>query len=90
MKDSDRDERSRGIEIHITDYFVIIKPTEPFKLVKLEARRKRNWSDSSGNSFVKTDASRWACRNKNRINEDSNLFCLFIKNRQNESYREDL
>ena len=26
-----RDERSRGIEIHITDPFFIIKPTTPFK-----------------------------------------------------------
>ena len=38
----DRDERSRGIEIRISDTFVIIKPTTPFKLAKYEARRKRN------------------------------------------------
>ena len=30
----DRDERSRGIEIRMTDVFVIIKPTSPFRLVK--------------------------------------------------------
>jgi hypothetical protein len=35
-----REERSRGIEIHITDPFVIIKPTAPFKLAKHESRRK--------------------------------------------------
>ena len=64
----DRDERSRGIEIRITDAFVIIKPTEPFKLAKHEARRKRNWSDSSDNSFDKVDVSLWACKNKSRIN----------------------
>lgn len=54
----DRDDRSRGIEIHITDVFVIIKPTSPFKLVKHEVLRKRNWSDFSGNSLTKTDTSR--------------------------------
>ncbi len=49
----DREERSKGIEIRITDDFAIIKPTVPFKLAKHEARRKRNWSDSSGNSLIK-------------------------------------
>ncbi len=37
----DREERSKGIEIRITDTFVIIKPTAPFKLAKHEARRNR-------------------------------------------------
>ena len=32
-----REERSKGIEIRITDDFVIIKPTAPFKLEKHEA-----------------------------------------------------
>jgi hypothetical protein len=32
----DREERSKGIEIHIGDSFVIIKPTGPFKLAKHE------------------------------------------------------
>ena len=31
-----REERSKGIEIRIADAFVIIKPTEPFKLAKHE------------------------------------------------------
>ena len=31
-----REERSKGIEIHMTDDFVIIKPAEPFKLAKHE------------------------------------------------------
>ena len=53
-----REERSKGIEILIDDVFVIIKPTSPFKLVKHEDPRKRNWSDSSGNSLVTTDPSR--------------------------------
>jgi hypothetical protein len=30
----DRDERSRGIEIRMTDVFSQIKPTEPFRLAK--------------------------------------------------------
>jgi hypothetical protein len=46
-----REERSKGIEIRIADDFTIIKPTAPFKLAKHEARRKRNWSDSSDNSL---------------------------------------
>ena len=50
-----REERSKEIEIRIADAFTIIKPTAPFKLAKHEARRKRNWSDSSGNSFAKAD-----------------------------------
>ena len=54
----DREERSKGIEIHISDAFAIIKPTTPFKLAKHEARRRRNWSDSSGNSLAKGDVSR--------------------------------
>ena len=54
----DREERSKGIEIRIADAFAIIKPTVPFKLAKHETRRKRNWSDSSGNSLVKVDVSR--------------------------------
>jgi hypothetical protein len=54
----DREERSKGIEIRIADDFAIIKPTPPFKLVKHEALRKRNWSDSSGDSLGKADDSR--------------------------------
>ena len=37
----DREERSNGIEIHISDDFVIIKPTVPFKLVKHEAKEAK-------------------------------------------------
>ena len=63
----DRDERSRGIATHIPDDFVIIKPTVPFRLAKHEARRKQNWSDSSGNSLAKADASRCECKKNNLI-----------------------
>jgi hypothetical protein len=48
-----REERSKGIEIRISDVFDIIKPTTPFKFAKHEGRRKRNWSDSSDNSLAK-------------------------------------
>ena len=45
----DRDERSRGIEIRLTDVFSIIKPTTPIKLAKIVAKytdlRKRNLQD---------------------------------------------
>ena len=51
-----REERSKGIEICIADAFAIIKPTALFKFAKHEARRKRNWSDSSGNSLAKADS----------------------------------
>ena len=51
----DRDERSRGIEILISDSFTIIKPTTPFKLAKHTDIRKRNLSDSCGRSdWVRT------------------------------------
>ena len=74
----DRDERSRGIATRIADAFVIIKPTTPFRLAKHEALRKRNCSDSSGNSPVKTDVS-W-CEYKNQSNkiiiqEPCNVHC---------------
>ena len=45
----DRDERSRGVEILISDTFVKIKPSEPFRLPKQSGRRNRDWSDSFGN-----------------------------------------
>ena len=54
-----RDDRSSGIKILMSDDFVKINPTDPLRLVKQETRRKRNWSDSSGNSLDRTDDSRW-------------------------------
>ena len=38
----DRDDRSSGIEILMTDTFAKINPTDPLRLVKQVARRKRN------------------------------------------------
>ena len=69
----DRDERSRGIVTRMTDAFTIIKPTTPFRLVKHEGLRKRNWSDSSVNSSVNGDVSRHTCKNKSRINSLDDL-----------------
>ncbi len=66
----DRDERSRGIVTVITDDFDIIKPTAPFRLGKREALRKRNRSDSSGNSLAKTDPSRCEYK-KNNLTKSS-------------------
>jgi hypothetical protein len=39
----DRDERSRGAEILMTDAFTKIKPTEPFRLAKQAARMNRKF-----------------------------------------------
>ena len=58
---NDRDERSRGIEIHISDAFAMTRPTSPFKLTRHTALMKRNLFDSSSSSLVKTDDSRWPC-----------------------------
>ena len=51
----------------MTDAFVKIKPTEPCRLSKQAARRNRKWSDSSGSSWVRADASRWACKKIKRL-----------------------
>ena len=53
----DRDERSRGVEILMTDVFTKIKPTEPFRLAKQVMRRNRNESDSFDSSLVKAGTS---------------------------------
>jgi hypothetical protein len=37
-----RDDKSRGIEILMADDFVKINPTDPLRLAKEVARRKRN------------------------------------------------
>jgi hypothetical protein len=37
-----RDDKSSGIEIHISEVFDKIKPTDPLMLVKQVTRRKRN------------------------------------------------
>jgi hypothetical protein len=57
-----RDDRSIGVEIHMTDLFSKINPTDPLRLSKQITRRKRNWSDSSGSWLTTVDASRWVCK----------------------------
>jgi hypothetical protein len=53
----DRDDRSSGIEILMTDVFSKINPTVPWRLSKQAEWRNRKWSDSSGCSSVRTDVS---------------------------------
>jgi hypothetical protein len=48
----DRVDKSMGIVTRITEALVRIKPTEPLRLGQREARKKRNCSDSSGNSRI--------------------------------------
>jgi hypothetical protein len=66
MKDRVDSSTPRGIVTHITEALAKIKPTDPLRLVKDAARRKRRRSDSSGNSPAKTLASRWACKKSKR------------------------
>jgi hypothetical protein len=58
----DRVDKSMGIVTRIIEGLVRIKPTESLRLVKREARKKRNCSDSSGNSPAKILASRCGCK----------------------------
>jgi hypothetical protein len=60
---NDRDDKSNGIEILVSESFSKIKPTDPLMLTYQTTQRKRNWSDSSGISLDKTDSSRLAYRN---------------------------
>ena len=48
-----RVDKSMGIVTHITEALTRIKPTESLRLVECETRKKRNCSDSSGNSPAK-------------------------------------
>jgi hypothetical protein len=63
----DRVEKSIGLVTYITEVLAKIKPTESLRLVKCEAHKKRNCSDSSGNSPAKILASRCACKKKRRV-----------------------
>ena len=63
----DRVDKSMGIVTHIAEALARIKPTEPLRLGQREARKKRNCSDSSGNSPVKMLASRCACKKSSRV-----------------------
>jgi hypothetical protein len=48
----------RTMRDHVAEALTTIKPTESLRLPKREARKKRNCSDSSGNSPVKILVSR--------------------------------
>jgi hypothetical protein len=48
----DRDDKSRGIEIRMTDVSAKINPTDPLILGKQDVRRNLNCSDSSGISLA--------------------------------------
>jgi hypothetical protein len=59
-------DKSMGIVTHITETLARIKPTEPLRLDKREAWKKRNCSDSSGNSPTKIPISRCVCKKSSR------------------------
>jgi hypothetical protein len=62
----DHVDKSMGIVTRITEALVRIKPTEPLRLAKREARKKRNCSDSSGNYPDKILTSRYVCKKNSR------------------------
>ena len=53
----DRDDRSNGIEIRISEALAKINPTDPLILAKQAASRNLNCSDSSGNSLSRAEES---------------------------------
>ena len=59
-------DKSMGIVTRIAEALARIKPTDPLRLDKREARKKRNCSDSSGNSQAKILASRCVCKKNSR------------------------
>ncbi len=54
----DRDDKSSGIEIRLTDALDKINPTDPLILGKQAPRRNLNCSDSSGISLDRAEVSR--------------------------------
>ena len=54
----DRVDKSMGIVTRIEEALARIKPTESLRLAKREDRKKRNYSDSSGNSPAKIHDAR--------------------------------
>jgi hypothetical protein len=57
-----RVDKSMGIETRISETLSRIKTTDPLRLAKREAHKKRDCSDSSGNSPAKILASRCVCK----------------------------
>jgi hypothetical protein len=60
-------DKSIGIVTRIVEALTKIKPPESLRLVKRESRKKRNCSDSSGNSPVKILALRCMCKKNSRV-----------------------
>jgi hypothetical protein len=54
--------KSMGIVTRIAEALTRIKPTEPLRLAKRPDHKKRNYSDSSGNSPTKILVSRCVCK----------------------------
>jgi hypothetical protein len=62
-----RVDKSMGIVTHIAEGLARIKPTDPLRVANREAHKKRNCSDSSGNSPAKILVSRYVCKKSNRV-----------------------
>jgi hypothetical protein len=62
----DRDERSKGTEILISEPLTKNKSSEPFRLENPATRRNRNWSDIFGSSLVRAGVPRWVCKKMKR------------------------
>jgi hypothetical protein len=62
----DRVDKLMGIVTHIPED-LRIKPTESLRLAKRDTRKKRNYSDSRGNSPAKILASRCTCKKSSRV-----------------------
>ena len=58
--------KSMGIVTLVAEALAKIKPTEPLRFATRAARKKRNCSDSSGNSPAKILASRCTCKKSRR------------------------
>ena len=71
-------DKSMGIVTRITETLTRIKPTDPLRLDKREARKKQNCYDSSGNSPAKILASRCACKKSSRAKSS----CRFLTKSQ--------
>ncbi len=57
-----REERSKGIEIHIADVFDIIKPTTPFEVVFIFSRIKKD-----------EDQGKEKCHSKSMMSNEANV-----------------
>jgi hypothetical protein len=57
-----RVDKSMGIVTRIAEDLDRIRPTDPLRLAKRETHKKRNCSDSSGNSPAKIPDSRCSCK----------------------------